>query len=141
MRLTEGGLLDSGGGINHFTALAVTLLCESGDFDAQIVRFRNTYRARRDALLTGFADFLPANCRWYVPAGGFFAWVMLPPSIKGADLLPVAEAAGLSFIPGQRFHLDGRGEHALRLAFSFYSPDSLTQAAELLGQTIARFGK
>lgn len=141
MRLTEGGLLDSGGGINHFTALAVTLLCESGDFDVQIVRFRDTYRARRDALLTGFADFLPADCSWYVPAGGFFAWVMLPRGIKGSDLLPAAEAAGVSFIPGQRFHLDGRGEHALRLAFSFYSPDSLIQAAEQLGRTIASFGK
>jgi len=141
MRLTEGGLLDSGGGSNHFTALAVSLLCESGDFDAQVVRFRNAYHTRRDALLTGFANFLPADCSWYVPAGGFFAWVILPHTLKGTDLLPIAEAAGVSFIPGQRFHLDGRGEHALRLAYSFYAPDALTQAAEHLGKAIASFGR
>ncbi|MDQ3248599.1 MAG: PLP-dependent aminotransferase family protein [Chloroflexota bacterium] len=135
-RLTEGGLLDSGGGTNHFTALTVAMFCESGDYDAQVKQFCRAYRARRDALVAGFEQHLPAGCTWYTPGGGFFAWVMLPEQVDASELLARAEPAGLSFIPGVRFHLDGRGFNSLRLAFSFYPPAALQQAAQILGDLI-----
>lgn len=135
-RIADGGLLDSGGGINHFTALVVSQLCESGDYDAGVARFCAAYRARRDALIGALAQALPANCAWYTPGGGFFAWVLLPDNIKSSELLPQAEAAGVSFIPGKKFHLAGGGENALRLAFSYYSPEKLAEAGQILGQVL-----
>lgn len=135
-RFADGGLLDSGGGINHFTALVVAELCTSGDYDKQVARARTLYRTQRDALLTALRDQLPPGCSWYVPGGGFFVWLTLPSGVRSADLLASAERAGVSFLPGERFFLDGGGEQQMRLSFSLYPPGELVQAATRLGAVV-----
>jgi DNA-binding transcriptional MocR family regulator len=135
-RIAGGGLLDSGGGINHFTALVVSEFCRSGEYDRQVRQFQAAYRAQRDALLAALAEHLPAGCSWVNPGGGFFAWVCLPNTIVGTTLLAQAEAAGVSFLPGARFFLNGGGDHTLRLAFSLYPPHTLAAGAQLLGQAV-----
>ena len=135
-RLIGSGLLDSGGGVNHFTALMVTAFCASGQYDQQLTRLRAAYRSRRDALLGGLAAHLPHGCTWTTPGGGFFIWVRLPEGMDAAALLPHAEAAGVAYLPGARFHTDGGGINTLRLAFSLYDPDELIEAARRLGAAI-----
>ena len=135
-RIADGGLRDSGGGINHFAAMAVGELCLSGDFDRQVDRFKSEYRRRRDALLEALAEHAPAGCGWTKPGGGFFIWLTLPEGLDAAALAPRAEAEGMTYIPGERFHLDGRGQNTLRLAFSLYPPEALAKAAERLGRAI-----
>jgi DNA-binding transcriptional MocR family regulator len=137
-RLTGCGLLDSGGGVNHFASLVVSELCAAGDFEVQGERLRAAYRARRDALLEALAASLPAGCTIAPPGGGFFVWVQLPPGSDAAELLSHAEAAGVSYLPGARFHLDGAGQATLRLAFSLYAPDDLREAARRLGAVLHR---
>jgi DNA-binding transcriptional MocR family regulator len=136
LRIADGGLLDSGGGINHFTALVVAELCASGDFDAQVETLRTAYRARRDALLAAFAKYLPAGCTWQTPGGGFFAWMQLPVEMNSRHLLRRAEAAGVAFIPGETFHPDGGGGRTLRIAFSLYPPEVLVEGMRRLGRVI-----
>ncbi|HJZ48950.1 MAG TPA: aminotransferase class I/II-fold pyridoxal phosphate-dependent enzyme, partial [Roseiflexaceae bacterium] len=135
-KIIGSGLLDSGGGVNHFAALVVAAFCISGQYDEQIVRLRASYRTRRDALLAGLSAHLPAGCEWTTPAGGFFVWLRLPKGMDADALLPRAEAAGVSYIPGARFHSGTGGEDALRLAFSLYEPDELVEAARRLGAII-----
>jgi DNA-binding transcriptional MocR family regulator len=135
-RLIGSGLLDSGGGVNHLTSLMVTAFCASGEYDRQIVRLRQAYRTRRDALLSGLAAHLPSGCSWTKPGGGFFVWVRLPEGIDTDTLLPRAEAAGVAYLPGARFHTGGDGANTLRLAFSLYDPDELVEAARRLGKLI-----
>ena len=135
-RIVGGGLLDSGGGINHFTALAVAQIGVLGLYDQQVARLRATYCARRDALLGALAEDLPPECAWTKPHGGFFVWVRLPEGMDAAALLPHAEEAGVSYVPGARFHLDGRGANTLRLAFSLYAEDELRDGARRLGRAI-----
>jgi DNA-binding transcriptional MocR family regulator len=135
-RLIGSGLLDSGGGVNHFAAMIVTAFCASGQYDQQIGQLRASYRARRDALLEGLSAHMPPGCHWTTPGGGFFVWVRLPESIDADELLPRAEAAGVSYIPGARFHTGGGGANALRLAFSLYEPGELIDAASRLGSAI-----
>ncbi len=139
LRLAQSGLLDSSGGINPITSLAVFTLCEVGDFEAHVSRLCHAYRERRDALVAGLHQHLPAGCRCNPPAGGFFLWVALPSGIDAQLLLPKAEATGTSFQPGHRFHTDGRGQHNLRLAFSLYPPSKLIEAAKRLGDAIRLF--
>jgi DNA-binding transcriptional MocR family regulator len=79
---------------------------------------------------------MPPGCHWTTPGGGFFVWVRLPESIDADELLPRAEAAGVSYIPGARFHTGGGGANALRLAFSLYEPGELSDAASRLGSAI-----
>jgi DNA-binding transcriptional MocR family regulator len=143
-RLVGGGLLDSGGGHNHYTALVVAALCAAGDFDVHVALLRAQYRARRDALAEALSSSLPAGAHFRLPGGGYFIWIALPPfpaSDRRGDpaaLRPAAEAAGVSFIPGVRFHSDGEGQARLRLAFSFYPPGQLAEAARRLGLALGQ---
>ena len=135
-RTIGSGVIDSGGGINHFTAMVVAQFCASSAFDTQVARFRAAYRGRRDALLAGLAAHLPPGCAVTPPGGGFFVWVRLPAGRDADELLPHAEAAGVSYLPGARFHLDGRGANTLRLAFSLYEPAELIEGARRLGAAL-----
>lgn len=136
-RLIGSGLLDSGGGLNPFVALTVAEVCIAGDFDATVGRLRAAYRERRDALAEGLRNYLPPGCRFVVPGGGFFQWVELPEGIDSGELLPHAEQAGVSYLPGSRFYLDEPRRNTLRLAFSLYPPHQLVEAAQRLGEAIA----
>lgn len=127
------GLLDSGGGVNHFTAHVVAAYLALGLLDGHIERLRTAYRSRRDALLAALARHLPAGCRWQTPGGGFFAWVQLPEGYDSAALLPAAEAAGVSYVPGGRFFAARDGARYLRLAFSLLAEEELAEGSKRLG--------
>jgi 2-aminoadipate transaminase len=132
-RCTTSGQLDSGGGLNHFTAHVVAAYIELGLLDRQVERLRTSYRQRRDALLDGLASHLPEGCGWIHPDGGFFVWLRLPPGVDGDAFLPVAESAGVSYVPGARFCAGGGGEGYCRLAFTLLPPDELGEGARRLG--------
>jgi DNA-binding transcriptional MocR family regulator len=142
-RLVGGGLLDSGGGHNHYAALVVAALCASGAFETHVERLRAEYRARRDALAAALPTALPPGASFRLPGGGYFIWLTLPPFPLGDPrgdplaLRALAETAGVSFVPGARFHSDGAGQSRLRLAFSFYAPNQLAEAARRLGRALA----
>jgi DNA-binding transcriptional MocR family regulator len=135
-RCALSGLLDSGGGVNHFSAHVVACFIEQGHFEPHLEHLRTTFRARRDTLLEALARHLPAGCTWHPALGGFFIWVRLPPTINAAQFLPRAEAAGVSFLPGERFFAEGGGQHNLRLSFSLLAPDELSEGARRLGQVL-----
>ncbi len=139
-RLADGGLLDSGGGVNHFTACAVAAFCGAGRFEEQVARLRAAYRARRDALAGALREHLPAGCRWRAPAGGFFVWARLPDGLDAAALLPRAVEGGVAYLPGARCHLDGGPAETLRLAFGLYPPEALAEAARRLGAVVRAAG-
>jgi 2-aminoadipate transaminase len=140
-RLATGGLLDSGGGMNHFAATVLAEYAEVGDYVRQIERFHTAYRAQRDRLLEGLAAHLPDTASWSRPAGGYFVWVQLPPGIRADQLQPVAIAHGMAFLPAHRFFLDdSQAPGALRLAFSMVPPETLEEATRRLGDAIASYG-
>ena len=146
-RMVGGGLLDSGGGVNHFTAMTMAALCRAGGFEAQVVRLRDAYRTKRDTLHAALIEYLPDGCTWAKPEGGFFIWLHLPPGVRAETVLAATEAAGMAAAPGPRFfsskdgEKDGEpapaGRETMRLAFSYYGPKQLADAARLLGETLA----
>jgi 2-aminoadipate transaminase len=131
-RIAGGGVLDSGGGVNHFTSLMVAAFCAAGRFDPQVEQLRAAYRERSQALVGTLAGSLPEGGRVHAPRGGFFTWVTLPEGWDTAALLDRAEAHGISYIPGSRFHVEGEGANTLRLSHSLYGPDALVDGAEKL---------
>jgi DNA-binding transcriptional MocR family regulator len=98
-----------------------------------VERLREALRARRDALLTALARYLPADCTWNPALGGYFIWVRLPPALDAGALLPRAEAAGVAYLPGERFFVERGGANYLRLSFSLLGPEELTEGARRLG--------
>lgn len=135
-RMSAGGLLDSGGGICHFSALLMAEIFSAGAFDAQVERLRGAYQAQRDALYAGLGSALPTGCHFVKPGGGFFIWVELPAGLAAASLLISAERQGVSFLPGSLFACDAGGGDALRLSFSMLTCEQLEEAAFRLGRVI-----
>ncbi len=132
----RSGLMDSGGGISHFSAHVIAAFMELGLFDGHVEMLRAAYRARRDLFCDALARYLPRSCHWHVPGGGFFVWVRLPEGVDSADLLPRAEAAGVSYVPGTRFQADGRRSRHIRLAFTMLAQDELEEGAQRLGSVL-----
>ena len=138
-RCIGSGMLDSGGGVNHFTGHVVAAFIELGLLDRQVEVLRASYRQRREALLDGLARHLPEGCRWTRPGGGFFIWLRLPPGMDGAALLPLAESAGVSYVPGARFYTNAGGEEYCRLAFTLVPLEQLAEGARRLGVALCEW--
>ena len=138
-RCTGSGMLDSGGGVNHFTAHVVVAFVELGLLDEQVETLRASYRQRRDVLLDALASHLPEGCRWSCPGGGFFVWLGFPSGVDSAALLPVAESVGVSYVPGARFYTGGDGAQYCRLAFTLFSPEELAEGARLLASALREY--
>jgi len=134
-RVAACGLNDSGGCPSQFAAVAVARFVESGAYEPHVAELRAAYASRRDALAAALAEQLPPGCSFTLPDGGFFIWVVLPEGLSASRLLPAAEAAGVSFVPAARSHLDGF-DGGLRLAFTLYDEPTLSEAARRLGAAI-----
>jgi DNA-binding transcriptional MocR family regulator len=105
-----------------------------GHFESNLERVRGLLRARRDAMLGALERELPAGATWSEPNGGYFVWVDLAAGIDTRELLTRASAAGVTFVAGTDFFPSGAGgESALRLAYSFVSPEEIAEG-------IGRFG-
>src|SRR5438093_1017153 len=116
-RLSQSGLLDSGGGIAHVPGLTVAVLAESGFYARHVERLKSAYAARRDALLGALASRLPETVELQRPDGGFFVWLTLPAGRSASALLELAQRRGASFMPGNAFSLTDGLEANLRLSF------------------------
>jgi DNA-binding transcriptional MocR family regulator len=132
-RCVKSGLLDSGGGVNHFTAQIAGAFLELNLLDKHVAALRTSYKQRRDTLLAALKRYLPTDCSWRTPQGGFFVWIRLPANLDSAALLPRAEAAGVSYLPGARFHANGGGERYLRLSFALLPATEMEEGARRLG--------
>jgi len=105
-----------------------------GNFQPNLERVRGLLRVRRDAMLDALEQHLPEGAEWSRPEGGYFVWVDLP---GDAPSLADAEAAGVTFVPGQDFFADGSGASSMRLAFSFVSPDEIAEGVTRLAPLLA----
>jgi DNA-binding transcriptional MocR family regulator len=115
----------SGGGPSHFTVMALTAACLDGDLDRRLETLREQLRLRRDALLGALAGELPDGYEVIVPAGGFFAWVRVPPGLDDDRLCRAARRLGVAYANGRRFG----AEPGVRLCFAACGPADLRVAA------------
>jgi len=106
-------------------------------FGPNLERVNGLLRARRDAMLDSLARELPEDASWTQPEGGYFVWVELPSGPPSSELLAEAEEAGVTFVKGSDFYAGGRGgDRALRLAFSFVSPEEIAEGVSVLGNLV-----
>lgn len=133
--LGSRGYVDSGGGVNHATAMAMAEFGATG-YAAHVAGVRARYAVQRDHLLGALARYAP-GVEVVRPAGGWFAWLTLPPGTSAPELLPRAEAAGVSFVPGPTFHVDGGGTGHARVSFAMLDPEPLAEGARRLGSVLA----
>lgn len=106
-------------------------------FDAHVSKVRDTYRARRDAMLEALEQNMPEGVEWTRPEGGMFVWVTLPADVDGADFLERSlNSVKVAFVPGRAFFPDGSGANTIRLSFSNSDEDTIREGIRRLGEVL-----
>ena len=131
-------------GADLHTSTLVQLLAyevaRSGFLDRHVRRLRTAYAQRRDAMLAAMAAGFPASVTWTKPAGGLFIWATLPASVDSAEVLRVALAEKVAFVPGGPFFSDGSGHNTLRLNFTNSPTAVIEEGIGRLSRVLARLG-
>ncbi len=112
-------------------ALAEFML--SGEYAAHVERVIPVYRARRDAMLHALEAHFPPEARWTRPSGGFYVWVIIPPSVSLESLFQQALERGIAIAPAAAFYPYGSPLNAFRLTYSRYPEEVLIHAVRTLG--------
>ncbi|MFK0154804.1 PLP-dependent aminotransferase family protein [Streptomyces sp. NPDC090499] len=102
--------------------------------DAHVAKVRAVYGERRDAMLAGLADALPAGSTWNRPEGGMFLWARLPSSYDTTALLRRVVEQNVAYVPGEPFYAADPDRSTLRLCF-------VTQTPEEIGEGLRRLAK
>jgi 2-aminoadipate transaminase len=80
---------------------------------------------------------MPVDVKWTHPAGGFFVWLTLPKHVFAQDVKRLALQKGVLLVAGEGFFVNpSDGEHNLRLAFSFATPNDIETGIRILAQVI-----
>lgn len=112
-------------------AIAAEALNE-GLVDDRLPGIRRFYADRCHAMLEALRREAMPGCSWTLPTGGLFVWVTLPEAIDARLMLDAAVDAGVAYVPGQPFFVDGSGANTLRLAFSKEEPDAIDRGVTTL---------
>ncbi len=116
--------------------MAAATVLEAG-LGAHLERVVTTYRARRDALLGGLPEALPAGSTWNEPEGGMFVWARLPDGHDAAALLTRALRHDVAFVPGAPFYAGEADRATLRLSFTTHPPGEIAEGLRRLGAAVA----
>jgi len=119
-----------------FSQFAIASYLAEFDWRAQIVTYRDMYRARRDAMLRGLEDHMPAGPPWPHPPGGFFVWVTLPEGLDSQALLPRAVNQRVAYVPGTAFYAARIGSRNMRVSYCFPTPERIYEGTRRLGKVI-----
>lgn len=104
----------------------------AADLDEHIAVMCAEYRRRRDALLGGLEDALPAGSSFNRPAGGMFVWSRLPAGWNASVLLRVALRHDVAFVPGAPFFATAPDERTLRLSFTTHPSAEIAEGLRRL---------
>ncbi len=115
-----------------FVQAALAEFVHEGYFEPNLERAREGLRIRRDAMLAALEAEAPDGAAWNRPEGGYFLWLDLPDGVDAAALLERGNEAGVTFVKGSDFYLDGGGSNAARLAFSFATAEEIGVGVERL---------
>jgi 2-aminoadipate transaminase len=108
----------------------VNEFCRGGELERSIETVKNALHQRRDTLATALERDLP-DAKFRPPEGGYFMWVELPESTDVDALFGAAKDAGVVFVKGTDFLLEG-GQNTLRLAFSGVTTDQVDEGVSRL---------
>jgi 2-aminoadipate transaminase len=121
-----------------FSQMVAYEVARGGFLDRHVRLVRQTYGARRDAMLAALERCFPPGVRWTHPQGGLFLWATLPEGFDTSELLKEALKEKVAFVPGTAFHPNGGGRNTMRLNFSYSRPEVIAEGIRRLGSVIAR---
>ncbi|MEH2082459.1 MAG: PLP-dependent aminotransferase family protein [Nostoc sp.] len=129
-------MFKSEGPVGPFVSHVVARYCATGKLDYHIQELIAWYKHKCNLLLEVIAQEFPSDVVALRPDGGFFVWCKLPPNISAKALLTGANEHGISFLPGTRCYVNGQGDDAIRLAFSFQPTKKIVEGIATLGAVL-----
>lgn len=121
-----------------FDQYLATEFLASGALDRNLRRSISLYREKRDYLLSLLERHMPEGVSWTHPDGGLFLWVSLPEGIDTVAMYDSALAAGVAYVAGSFFYLDGSHRNTMRLNFSFLAKERMEAGVKLLAAEIRK---
>lgn len=119
-----------------FSHSTMAAFLENTDFEKRLDILKGTYSAKCAAMLSALKENMPESVTWYVPEGGYFAWVKIP-GADTAEMLSDAMAEGVAYIPGKHFFLDqAEGKEYLRLSFSYAGEKEIAEGIRRLAKVV-----
>ncbi|MQA08479.1 MAG: aminotransferase class I/II-fold pyridoxal phosphate-dependent enzyme [Pseudonocardiaceae bacterium] len=115
-----------------FNQMLVSRYLATHDWQGQIKKFRETYRERRDAMLSALEQHMPAGCSWTRPDGGFYVWLTAPEGVDAKAMLPRAVTARVAYASGTGFYADQLGSRQMRLSFCYPTPERIREGVRRL---------
>ena len=106
------------------------------DWYSQVKVYRAMYAERCKAMLDALAEYMPDECSWTTPNGGFYTWVTLPEGLNARSMLPRAVKAQVAYVSGTAFYYDGRGTDHMRLSFCYPEPDRIREGVRRLAGVV-----
>jgi DNA-binding transcriptional MocR family regulator len=123
---------------NGLAQLVLAAILGGRAYDDHLAALRTEHAARHAALAAALRKNLPAGALTWRPAtGGLYVWCRLRGAVDAATLLQRAQAAGVTFVPGEPFYGDGLGRHELRLCFSAVVPAQIDEGVRRLATAFA----
>lgn len=135
-RLTQSGLLLSGGGLNPFTSGIVQSVLELNLLENHLEHLKKIYRERSSNLSTALSEYLPPGVNFSEPQGGFFIWLRLPEKFDVESFRGRAREQNVDFQPGNNFSSKQRLRNYIRLSFSYYDVGELRKGVSRLASVL-----
>ncbi len=93
------------------------------------------YAGQLHTMLSMLETF-PEGVRYTRPQGGLFVWVELPERLNAKEILNLAIAQKVAFVPGTHFYPGGGHENTLRLNFSNSTPEQIRTGMAVIRQLV-----
>lgn len=119
--------------VDEFTA--------AGELPSQIENVRAFYRQKRATMISSLEEHFGSRATWTPADGGLFTFVTLHDDIDTAALVPDAVAAGVAYVPGAPFFVDGSGRNTMRLTFAKENDERIREGVGRLAGVIPIFAR
>jgi 2-aminoadipate transaminase len=138
-RLSDCGLVDSGGSLNHFTSGVIRSAIELGLLEKQLINLKSVYRKRKIALSKALRELLPDSVHFVEPDGGFFIWLEFADHIDTVQMLAAARQHKVGFLPGIKFSSQNGLSNCARLSFAYFDIPELEEGARRLAKVLLEY--
>lgn len=105
-------------------------------FSQHIAMLCEVYQRRRDLMLATMTDHFPHEVTWTRPDGGLFLMVTLPVHLDARDILKLALAQDVAFVPCDDFFIGDAGQNTFRLNYSNAREERIVEGIKRLGAVL-----
>jgi DNA-binding transcriptional MocR family regulator len=122
---------------SNFTQMVTETYLSGDRWRPNLAGLTETYRRRRDAMLSALEEHFPSDASWTRPAGGFYVWATVPDFLDTRAMLAAAVERLVAYVPGTAFYPDRRGTRQMRLAFCYPPEERIEEGIARLGMLLA----